>query len=68
MNYTIVRQKGGSNYGYENPNNPKAKVFNHPDGHPHQIGEAFPDHHKCPHFHAINSRGEEVIFEYRRGT
>lgn len=67
VNYTYVRQNGGSNYGYEYPNS-KARIFNHPDGHPDQTGEGFPDHHKCPHFHAVNAQGIEAYFEYKRGT
>jgi RHS repeat-associated protein len=67
VNYTYVRQNGGSNYGYASPDS-RARVMNHPDGHPDQTGEGFPDHHNCPHFHAVNARGEERIFPYKRGT
>jgi RHS repeat-associated protein len=66
-NYTFVKQNGGANFGYESPGS-RAKVLNHPDGHPDQVGEGFPDHHQCPHFHSMNSEGEEAIFRYKRGT
>uniref|UniRef100_UPI0018EA3B43 RHS repeat-associated core domain-containing protein n=1 Tax=Dyella sp. ASV21 TaxID=2795114 RepID=UPI0018EA3B43 len=66
-NYTYVKQNGGSNYGYYDPGS-KAKVMNHPDGHPDQLGDSHPEHHNCPHFHAVNARGEERIFPYKRGT
>jgi RHS repeat-associated protein len=66
-NYTYVRQNGGNNYGYSDPKS-RAGIFNHPDGHPHQVGDGFPEHHKCPHFHAISPTGAEQIFIYKRGT
>jgi RHS repeat-associated protein len=66
INYTFVRQHGGSNYGYSSENG--ASVQNHPDGHPHQVGEGFPEHHQCPHFHATNSRAQQQIYPYKRGT
>ncbi|MFK2873628.1 RHS repeat-associated core domain-containing protein [Dyella lipolytica] len=66
-NYTYVRQNGGNNYGYESPNSP-ARVMNHPDGHPDQVGDDYPSHHHCPHFHSVNAQGKEMIFPYKRGT
>lgn len=66
VNYTYVRQHGGGNYGYSRGK--VIKVYNHPDGHPHQVGGTHPSHHNCPHFHSTNARGEERIFNYKRGT
>ena len=67
-NYTYVRQNhAGANYGYEDPNS-RARIFDHPDGHPGQTGPGNPEHHKCPHFHAINADGKEEIFKYKRGS
>jgi RHS repeat-associated protein len=67
-NYSYVRGNGSSNYGYYDSQGTKARVMNHPDGHPDQTGAGFPDHHNCPHFHAINAQGVEQIFIYKRGT
>jgi hypothetical protein len=66
-NYAYVRQMGEVHYGYYDLDS-DARIFNHPDGHPDQIGEEFPDYHECPHYHAVNQSCEERIFTYRRGT
>ncbi len=58
---------GGTHAGRMNPHG-RNVVRDHPDGHPHMTGSGQPDHHKCPHVHAINSKGEEMIFPYKRGT
>nr|WP_315491407.1 RHS repeat-associated core domain-containing protein [uncultured Rhodoferax sp.] len=50
-------------YGYVTPNG--ASVKEHPFGHPDQPG---PADHACPHFHATNSTGGEMIFAYKPGT
>ena len=42
----------------------QAQVFDHPDGHPHLVGEGFPAHHDGPHVHAKNKKGEGIIFTY----
>ncbi|WP_425274904.1 hypothetical protein [Pseudomonas aegrilactucae] len=42
----------------------KPLVFDHPDGHPHMVGEGFPAHHNGPHVHAKNKKGEVIIFTY----
>jgi hypothetical protein len=41
-----------------------AEVFDHPDGHPHQVGPQHPPHHASPHVHAVNAQGEELIVTY----
>jgi len=66
-NYAYVRQNGGNNYGYSR-SGALSKVYNHPDGHPHQVGGQHPSHHNCPHFHSTNANGEERMFNYKRGT
>ncbi|TDV40612.1 RHS repeat-associated protein, partial [Pseudomonas helmanticensis] len=48
--------------GYDN-----SEVFDHPDGHPHMVGEGHPDHHSTPHVHAKNKKGESKIFTYPGG-
>jgi RHS repeat-associated protein len=42
----------------------KAEVFDHPDGHPNLVGSGQPKHHKSPHVHATNSKGETIIVTY----
>ncbi len=42
----------------------QAQVFDHPDGHPHMVGEGFPAHHDGSHVHAKNKKGEGIIFTY----
>ncbi len=66
-NYTHVKQQG-EQYGGAWDQNSKGQWKNHPDGHPDQISSGYPDHHKCPHFRAINPQGVERVFEYKRGT
>uniref|UniRef100_UPI001F343295 RHS repeat domain-containing protein n=1 Tax=Pseudomonas sp. LAM2023 TaxID=2800477 RepID=UPI001F343295 len=39
-------------------------VFDHPDGHPHMVGDGHPDHHRSPHVHATNRKGETIIVTY----
>ena len=56
-----VQTEGGTNAGHHDPSS-KSKVMEHPQGHPDMEG---PEHHKCPHFHAINEAGIEKIFEYK---
>jgi hypothetical protein len=57
------RQYYPPNYGWSSPAG--ASVVEHPLGHPDQPG---PEHHKCPHFHAVNSAGVEAIFTYKPGS
>jgi len=64
-NYSYVRGHGGNMGGCRNG---RSEIKNHPDGHPGQTGPEFPDHHSCPHFHARNEAGVEMIFPYRRET
>ena len=66
-NCAFVRQMGEMYYGYDDPDS-KARIFNHPDGHPEQTGPGYPDHHPCPHYHAVNHTGQEKYFTYRRRT
>ncbi|TRX72846.1 RHS repeat-associated core domain-containing protein [Pseudomonas mangiferae] len=41
-----------------------AEFFDHPDGHPDMTGPGQPIHHKSPHVHAKNGKGENLIFTY----
>jgi RHS repeat-associated protein len=68
-NAAYVRSSGAGNYGYSDPRpGSKARIMNHPDGHPSMVGSQNPQHHKCPHFHVYDEKGSEKIFTYKRGT
>jgi RHS repeat-associated protein len=62
-NFNELQEKGGTNLGRRDPMT-GAHVFDHPDGHPHQIGSKFPDHHARPHVHGVSANGEEIIVVY----
>ena len=62
-NAAEIQSRGGKNIGRRDPNS-AASVMDHPDGHPHQVGPEFPDHHAHPHVHATNANGEELIVTY----
>ena len=47
-------------YGYDPATG--AEVFDHPDGHPHEVGPGYPPHHAEPHVHATDKNGVEKIF------
>jgi len=55
----FMREHYDRPYGYGTPQG--TSVTEHPFGHPDQPG---PDHHACPHFHARNAAGVEMIFVY----
>jgi hypothetical protein len=59
----FMRQHYDRPYGYGTPQG--TTVNEHPFGHPDQPG---PPHHACPHFHARNAAGIEMIFTYKPGT
>jgi uncharacterized protein RhaS with RHS repeats len=69
-NHAFIQMKSpGAPFGTQHPEfGNVARVLNHPDGHPDQVGDEYPDVHRCPHFHARNALGQEEIFEYMRGT
>jgi len=53
--------------GRLNPKNAEHQWIMHLDGHAHQIGPGFPDHHAYPHVHAYNAAGVERVYVARRG-
>lgn len=58
--YAQARQQGAKCMGYRDQNT-KARVEEHPGGH----NDDNAPHHKCPHFHAVNPSGQEMIFKYK---
>jgi RHS repeat-associated protein len=62
-NFNRLQAEGASDLGRRDPVT-GAEFFDHPDGHPDQIGDAFPAHHASPHVHATNPKGDTVIITY----
>jgi hypothetical protein len=57
-----LKKRGVTTLGRRGHDN--SEVFDHPDGHPHMVGEGHPEHHSSPHVHAMNKKGESKIFTY----
>ncbi|RJT45018.1 RHS repeat-associated core domain-containing protein, partial [Rahnella woolbedingensis] len=63
-NWGKMKADGAQKLGRRNPNGKNSR-FEHPDGHPADAGKPdIPDHHSNGHVHAINTKGEEVIFTW----
>ena len=60
-------ETGKSVGGHEKKKGSLAKVIHHPEGHSDWGKPGVPDWHRCPHYHAINEDGKEVIFTYYWG-
>ena len=58
-NYNKIKESGGTNLGRRDTNS-KSSVMDHPDGH----NDNNAAHHKSPHVHATNKKGESIIIEY----
>ena len=56
-----MKADGAKKLGRENPNG-KNYWFEHPDGHPDAGLPGIPEHHGSGHIHAVNLKGEEMIF------
>jgi RHS repeat-associated protein len=65
-NFGRLQAEGAGDLGRRDPIS-GAEVFEHPDGHPDQIGEGFPSHHEQPHVHAKDAQGRELIVTYPAG-
>jgi len=58
-----MKADGAKKLGRENPNG-KNYWFEHPDGHPDAGLPDIPKHHGSGHIHAVNPKGEEMIFTW----
>jgi hypothetical protein len=65
ISYAQNQADGANNLGRLDPHS-KAYYMDHPDGHPHQVGPDFPDHHGKSHVHAVNSKGLKLIITYNK--
>ena len=65
INHAQNQADGAKNLGRLDPYS-KAYYMDHPDGHHHQIGPNFPEHHSKPHVHAVNSKGLKLIITYKK--
>jgi len=62
-NWGKMKANGGQSLGRRNPNG-KNHWFEHPDGHPDAGQTGIPEHHSNGHVHAIDPKGNEVIFTW----
>lgn len=62
-NWGKMKANGGQSLGRRNPNG-KNQWFEHPDGHPDAGQAGIPEHHSGGHIHAIDPKGNEVIFTW----
>nr|WP_237712659.1 RHS repeat-associated core domain-containing protein [Dickeya zeae] len=60
-NWSKMKSSGATKLGRENPQG-KNYWFEHPDGHPDAGQPNIPEHHGSGHVHAVNPKGEKVIF------
>lgn len=63
VNWGKMKAEGGQSLGRRNPNG-KNQWFEHPDGHPDAGQPGIPEHHSGGHIHAIDPKGNEVIFTW----
>ncbi|EAB9928857.1 hypothetical protein D7O28_22680, partial [Salmonella enterica subsp. enterica] len=63
VNWAKMKAEGGQSLGRRNPNG-KNQWFEHPDGHPDAGQSGIPEHHSGGHIHAIDPKGNEVIFTW----
>ena len=62
-NWNEMKSRGARSLGRERVKG--EHVFEHPDGHPDAGQPGIPKHHDSGHIHAVNSKGEEVVFTWK---
>ncbi|WP_110948405.1 RHS repeat-associated core domain-containing protein [Pseudomonas bohemica] len=62
-NWNQMKLRGARSVGREHKDK-GVSYFEHPDGHPDAGKPGIPKHHESGHIHAVNSKGEQIVFTW----